>query len=354
MAASESILIYRLGSLGDTLVALPTFRAVRRSFPTARIVALTNIPVSPKAPSLPSILENTGLVDEAFNYPIGVRVWAVLRRLRKEIARRRFAVGINLSERRDAWKSLRDHLFLRSCGIPRIIGTPWLPRDPGRVPDRFTGLYEWEAVHLARRVSSLGPVDLDDPASWDLALTAAETAAAADFLSEGGIPGDFLAVSVGTKADVNDWTESNWTGLARGLAARFPSLPIVAFGAGEEYARMEGCLAEWRGPKLNLCGRLPIRITAAALARARLFIGHDSGPMHLAATMGVSCVGIFSARNRPGRWYPRGRRNSILYRQTPCFGCQLAECPQFDKMCIRAIGVDEVIEAATNYLRTWN
>ena len=67
------ILIYRLGSLGDTVIALPCFRLIRSRHPTAEITVLTNLPVSGKAAAIEAVLENTGLVDRFIPYPVGLR-----------------------------------------------------------------------------------------------------------------------------------------------------------------------------------------------------------------------------------------------------------------------------------------
>jgi len=68
-------------------------------------------------------------------------------------------------------------------------------------------------------------------------------------------------------------------------------------GAADEQVRTELLLANWPGPKLNLCGQLSVRQSAAVLTHARVYLGHDSGPMHLAAAVGIPCVAVFSSRN---------------------------------------------------------
>src|SRR5262249_62394923 len=62
VSSKETILIFRTGSLGDTIVALPCFHWIARSFPESRRIVLTNTPVSEKAAPLESILANTGLI----------------------------------------------------------------------------------------------------------------------------------------------------------------------------------------------------------------------------------------------------------------------------------------------------
>ncbi len=347
---ASRILVYRLGSLGDTLLALPVFHLIRRRFPAAHVTVLTNRPVQAKAPALADVLEGAGLIDEFIDYPVGLRDWRSLSQLRGKIAVRRFDLAVNLGAGWSFARSVRDHLFLRSCGIEQVIGTPWRRRDITCLPDAETGGHEWEAKRLARRVLPLGDAQLQRESSWDLGISVDETIAAKALLAPHGVDSGFIAFSLGTKADVKDWTQPNWLALMRALAARHPGIALVGIGASDDIPRTADCLAQWEGPTANLCGAASVRTTAAVLSSARLFIGHDSGPMHLAATVGVPCVAIFAARNLPGQWYPRGQRNTVLYHRTECFGCGLDVCLKYDKKCIRAIGVDDTLAAIEPYL----
>jgi ADP-heptose:LPS heptosyltransferase len=105
-------------------------------------------------------------------------------------------------------------------------------------------------------------------------------------------------------------------------------------------------------PGTNLCGVVGPRVSAAVLAKARIFVGHDSGPMHLAACMGVPVVAVFSARNHAGEWYPRGGvlRNRIIYHKTECAGCGLVDCVVEKKRCIASITPLVVLEACGQIL----
>ncbi len=71
--ATRRVLVYRLGSLGDMLVALPALHLVARAFPEAERRMLTNVPVSAKAPAAAAILEGTGLVQGYMRYAVGTR-----------------------------------------------------------------------------------------------------------------------------------------------------------------------------------------------------------------------------------------------------------------------------------------
>ena len=80
------------------------------------------------------------------------------------------------------------------------------------------------------------------------------------------------------------------------------------------------------GPVVNLCGKLTPRESAAAFERARMFVGHDSGPMHLAAAVQTPCVAIFAARNIPRVWFPFGEQHRVVYHRVDCMGCGLETC----------------------------
>lgn len=342
----ERVLVYRLGSLGDTVMALPALHLIRERFPNAEITILTNAPVHQKAAPMASIVENTNLCQRVMSYPVGLRSIRGLRRLRNEIAAQRFQLVIHLAEPRGWRNSLRDHLFFQACGIGRIFGIPWCRRDLICQPQ--SGKYEWEAQRLVRRLATLGAIDLQKDEWWDLHLTAAELARADELLA--GIPRPFVTASLGTKKDVNDWTEPNWRSLFGKIAGQWPDLGLVLLGSDDERAGSERCSQGWIGSRLNLCGRTAPRISAAVLRQSQLFIGHDSGPMHLAGAVGTPCVAIFSAKGLHGQWFPKGLRNTIIHHQTECAGCGLEVCIHHAKKCILSITVDEVARAVEGHL----
>ena len=74
----KSVVIYRLGSLGDTIVALPCFHQIARSYPDARRILLTNVPVSTKAAPVEAVLRGTGIIDGVIAYPLSLRSPATL------------------------------------------------------------------------------------------------------------------------------------------------------------------------------------------------------------------------------------------------------------------------------------
>jgi len=344
--STKRVLIYRLGSLGDTLVAMPALHLIARAFPEAERRMLTNFPVNVKAPPAAAVLENTGLVHGYFRYATGTRSPSELLSLWWQLVRWRPQVLVYLGGARGVESARRDASFFRLCGIQRLIGVPVTEvMQRNRWQDSEQAL-EPEGARLARNIFELGDARLDDPASWSLNLTSEERARAAEvLLPASGRP--IIAVSVGTKVQSKDWGRENWRALLGRLAAFYPGYALILSGSPQESDASEFAADGWRqasgGCVINLCGVLTPRESAAAFARARLFIGHDSGPMHLAAAVQTPCVAIFAARNKPRVWFPYGRQHRVIYHRTDCWGCGLETCIVEQKKCITSITVDEVL-----------
>jgi heptosyltransferase III len=345
-SSTQRVLIYRLGSLGDTLIALPALHLVTRAFPDSERRLLTNFPVNSKAPPAAAILENTGLIHGYFRYAVGTRSLRELLALWWQLRRWRPDVLIYMGSTRGLQSAKRDAKFFRLCGIPRIIGVPITEDMQQNRWEESIQALEPEASRLARNLAELGNADLESPTSWDLHLTDAEHVRAADVLSPTA-GHSIIAVSVGTKVQSKDWGRDNWRALLNRLATLYPKHALALCGASEESEASEFAANGWREksaiPVVNLCGLLTPRESAAVFAQAPVFVGHDSGPMHLAAAVQTPCVAIFAARNKPRVWFPYGKQHRVLYHQTDCWGCGLETCIIERKKCLTSITVDEVV-----------
>ena len=363
--AVKRVLIYRLGSLGDTAVAIPCFHLIERAYPNAERRLLTNFPVHAKAPASAAILGDSGgtsdgdrpnFVHGYMRYSVGTRNPLELLRLAREIRQFKPEILVYLMPVRSMKAVQRDKWFFQlACGISRIVGLPaesQLTRD--LIPE--TGLYEAEAHRLARTVSALGDAGIEDLANWNLRLTPKEKETAR--LALGPLAGKPLLVcGPGTKMQAKDWGQENWRALLDRLAPQYPSHGLALIGAKEDAEVSEFASAAWPGPKVNLCGRLTPRETAAVFELASaagqpVFLGPDSGPMHLAACAGVPCVIAFAARGLPGVWYPTGSNHRVIYHQVSCFGCNLETCITEARRCLTSITIDEMASAATSVLTT--
>src|SRR5215813_14051831 len=113
--ARETIIIFRIGSLGDTVAALPCFHLVERSFPNARRILVTNISASPKAAPAEGVLADAGLIDGVIHLAAPPLSLLGLLKLRQELRQTR-ATTLGYIADRDIVRTLRDLSFFLWCG----------------------------------------------------------------------------------------------------------------------------------------------------------------------------------------------------------------------------------------------
>jgi ADP-heptose:LPS heptosyltransferase len=310
-AVPGTVIIFHIGSIGDTVVMLPCLHAIARHFPDQRRILLTNKPDSARASSAESVLGDSGLIHGAQYYPAGLgspaAALSLVRRLRSTGAR----TLVYLAPRTTIWQVRRDLPFFRLAGIRRFLGLPENQRALQRRVDP-EGNVEPEARYLARKLSRDILVDLAT-ANWDLKLSAVERTVAEEHLAAlpPGLPR--VALAPGAKWASKDWGEARWTQLLQQLRARTPHICPVLLGAADEHALARRILSQWNGPALNLCGALSARESAAVLGRCGVLVCHDSGPMHLAATQGTPCVALFGNLNLPRQWFPWGDQHHVIH-----------------------------------------
>jgi len=328
--------ILRTGSMGDHLIAVPIYRRLRETHAGDRLVLISNLPArgNPKLVGPASFLP-ASLFDEWQDYPVGADLQSILATYRL-FRRLRLDRLVYLMPQRTPRQLWRDRIFFQLARVP-VIGLPGAvaTADSGLAAD--SALVEHELERLARLIAlDVGKT----PRDLSIELTAEEHADAV--LLQGGRGGGVLALSIGTKLEVNHWGIANWSALVRELA-NLPEIErLVLIGAADESADSEILRRHWPRESHNFCGRLSPRQSAAVLAGASLFIGHDSGPMHLAAAVDVPIVAIFSSRNPPGSWFPLSARKRVHYTMIACRGCGKLRCEELDKECIRRISVAEV------------
>ena len=158
----------------------------------------------------------------------------------------------------------------------------------------------------------------------------------------------WVGVAPGSKMPAKRWDLARFAEVVRGLIDHFDIWPVV-FGGGEDRTIGRNLLDQW-GRGYNAAGQLSVRASAFAVGRAALFLGNDSGAMHLAAAAGTPCVAIFSSRDWPGAWYPYAVRQKVFRSDIDCEGCYLTECTERANECLKRIGTAEVLEACRLFL----
>jgi ADP-heptose:LPS heptosyltransferase len=358
MSAANRILVYRIGQLGDTLAALPAMWAIRREFPHAHLALLTNHHPGRSRVPAESVLPGEGLFDEYIRYEIrtSTAAWNLLPVLRRLMGAK-FDTLVYLAPRvRSRYQVWRDLAFFALVGIRRFVGHRGCEPLPRRVVGKRLPPVEHEADHLLRRLSLSGiPVPPPGQGSLDLRLTWQERRAACEWIKSripAGSENRLVAVGPGSAMPAKIWPEESYAEVGRVLAAEFDVFPVV-FGGEQERALGDRLITQW-GRAANAAGVLKVREAAAALSLCRLYVGNDTGTMHLAAAAGTPCVAVFSARDWPGRWYPYGPGHAVLRASVPCEGCFLYDCLEHSVQCLKQIQVADVAAACRSILQADN
>lgn len=355
-ARPANVAVFHIGSLGDTLVALPALWAVRDAWPRARRLLLTKAPARAGIPVGHDIVAGSGLFDEvvlfdgdyhAYGANLSPRdrllaAWRLLRRLRKARIDCLVYLAPSLRSRPQVARDLR---FFRLAGIGHVVGADLFAGEPG-VPVG-EGAFQFERLRRA----GLARTPFES-ARRDLALTADEQQRAIAWLGAHAVRSGatLVAFAPGSNLQAKLWPLERFEAVGRELMLRHDVWPIV-FGGAEDVQRGDALVRAW-GRGSNAAGRLSVRESAALLARCAVFIGNDTGTMHLAASCGVRCVAVFSARDLPGKWHPMGDGHTVLRAEVACAGCMKVRCDDLDRLCLRLIGTDQVLLPALALLES--
>jgi heptosyltransferase-2 len=354
------ILVTRLDGIGDFVLTSPFLRELRRNFPDSHITLWVGAHVAPLAETCPYVDRVTTMAHdpkrEAFSrYPDYLLAFA--RHMRRLLA----AAGSDLLGEEDlaiqptwdmdtGWSTLITFL----SGAPRRIGYS-VRTSPEKAWRNFgfgclftdvlpPGAHRHEVERNLDIVRYLGgSVESVTPEVW---LTAEDRFEADRFLDEHGLDGDCRIVAFGIGA-FDKWRRWPFYGDLIGLLS--PALefrPLLLSGPGEE-AIARGIVAAC--PSAIVMERMPWRVVASVLSRCSLFVGNDSGPMHVAAAAGcpvveISCHpvgGRLGHPNDPERFGPLGVPRLIIRPKAFVDDCKQG-CQRSVPHCIASIAAEEV------------
>jgi heptosyltransferase-2 len=339
------VLIRANNWIGDVVMIGPAVRAVRRHYRSARIAILAKDWVL-------EALRGNPDYDELIAFDEGGRHRGIAGRLRlaADLRRRRFEVALLFQ------KAFEAAALAFMAGVPvrigyasdarRLLLTHPLPPPP---PDQ----HHLDAfLGIARAIGC--PVDDATPAfhlapEW---RAAAESRLRAAGLEEAR---PLIALHPGASKIPRAWHPERFATVAARLAED-PGARFVLIGGPADRPLFDAVAGALPPARVLTTGDLPLTISAAVLARCHLFIGNDSGPMHLAAALGVPTVALFGPGS-PRRTAPRGRGPVLtLGRDYPCSPCRqdfFRECvaaPSGRPFCLEEIRAGEVVQAARSLL----
>lgn len=343
MTRGRRILVYRCGALGDTIVALPAMRALREAFPDAEL-ALMTANEGDGIVWTDEVLREFGWFRHVVTYRS--RELATIRGLLGVLGRVR-AVRPDLvvylaSDHNSGMRAWRDRLFFLCAGTWRFVtASSAKVTFFGRL-HRERRVYPFEVDRLLDALRDAGIAT--GAARFDLPLRVEHAGRVSALLAASRLePGrPLVAMCPGSKQPAKRWPLERYAELGARLVAE-AGANVVIVGGGDD-ARAAGIVAHaWpHGRFAVLAGRLSVLESAEALRRCDVYVGNDTGAMHLAAAVDTPCVGVFAARE-PGRsWHPYGDAHVVLRREVSCANCYLTECTTEGLRCLTAITVDDV------------
>ncbi|HKN66230.1 MAG TPA: glycosyltransferase family 9 protein [Gemmatimonadaceae bacterium] len=302
----DRILLVSLDNLGDLVFASALAPPLRERFPSASLDVWCKeytADVAKLIPGVSGVIASDPFWDVAPGRAKGSRA-AFLRAFR-QVRSRRYDVAILAAA---PW---RTAAAVAATRIPRRIG---LGRRKNRyfltdvLPDERT-----DRPVLSEMARLLAPLGIDT-GGLEYRLDASALASRRERLAA-TVSRPYAALHPFASKENRCVALSVWIELSRTLAAR--GMSILWIGSPNELNRLRAnsALAEWR--YIDGVGDGSLADTAAALADAALFVGHDSGPLHVAGALGIPVVGIF-APGEPLRTFPQGiGKSRMLARPSP-------------------------------------
>jgi len=352
----SSILLIRPDHLGDLLFATPAIRALRAALPQVYIACLVG-------PWSKAVLRNNPHLDEVMTCPFPgftrrpkpspLQPYSLLWRYARWLRARRFDLAVVL--RFDHWWGA---LLAYLAGIPRRVGydvaevRPFLTEAVPYVPGR----HEVEQnLALVERAAGCELPMADSPLEFH--LTIEDRAFAEGFLTERGVgEGDLLiCIHPGAGAPVKLWREEAWARVGDALAQRYGAKIILTGSAGER-PLCEAIARRMAAEPIVAAGETTLGGLAALMARSRLVLGVDSGPLHLAVAVGAPTVHLYGPVDSRtfGPWGDPAR-HVVITSNMDCIPCnRLDYAPEEldEHPCVRNIPAEHVLEAAERLLRS--
>ena len=354
----DRILVFRTGQLGDMIAALPSIHAIREKWARAHLGLLCDVHPDQTYVLGSDIFRNAGLFDSFELYEVPSESTSLLKRfllklrLLLRLRRARYRTLFYLAPTLRSPRQIeRDRRFFKAAGLRTFYGMeefPEVPRPKAGTPLASLG---HEADLLLTRLTTSGiSIPEINKGSLDLGLGEEERRAVDAWLKN--LPSDrgrrWIGVGPTSKMPAKRWPLERFEEVVRMLIEQYDLWPVV-FGGAEDKVVGDRLIETW-GRGYNAAGSLGVRSAAAALQRCNLFVGNDSGTMHLAACAQTPCVGIFSSRDWPGAWYPYNVKSRVFRSDIECEGCYLVECVERQNECLKRISVEEVLSACREML----
>ncbi|OIO37434.1 MAG: lipopolysaccharide heptosyltransferase II, partial [Candidatus Omnitrophica bacterium CG1_02_49_10] len=334
--SQKRILIVKFGAIGDTILAVPSLRAVRKKFPKAFIAVLT-------AKASAEVLQRCPYIDEIILFERGAarpfRIYAALRKL----MRYDFDISIDLQNNFDS------HVLAFMAGISKRVGydrgkTSVLLSDRARDP----GIPITPVAHQFHLLSLLGIEERDQ--RLELWLSDEDNESVNKFLKDNWVDEAQPIIGISPVASsrwkTKRWPPEKFAALSEMISRELHMRTVITGGASDAKV-IEDSFDFTDGNLINACGRTSLMELACLIKRCSVFITGDSASLHIASGVGAPFVALFGPTD-PARHLPPSDKFILLYKKVKCSPCYKSECR--DIRCMKHIKTEDVFDAVRELL----
>ncbi len=332
MKPFKRILIIRTDRMGDVVLSVPVISNLRRAYPDSYIAFMCR-------PYTRGLLEDNPEVNEVIVYDkYGIhKSFPATWRFARDLRRKNFDLAVVLHP------TNRAHLIAYLAGIKTRVGwdrnLSWLLTE--KIPHRKHRGEKHESEYTLDILRALDIQVRDVPLFVPVKDSARRSVG--EMLKKKGIDEgqDFVVIHPAASCPSKRWKQRSFVALIKKIRQNL-NLPVVVTTAESE-KEFAGEVAGEEGV-IDLRGALSLFELTALLERAKLFVSGDSGPVHIAAALGIPVISIFGRSNpglSPTRWRPLGEKSLFIHKNVNCPVCRAHDC-QNDFLCLDSISPDEV------------
>lgn len=291
-SAPRRVLIIQLQHHGDVLLTTPMFSALKEQFPGVEVDVLVFAETAPMIKAHPDLSHIWHLPRSKEAGRGLARLMANLKLL-KRIYQRRYDWVLHLNERwPGAWAALASRAPVRvSYSYPKRDNPVWRLAFPIRLPIPDKG---HRITQNLSQLEALGVRVLPAAVRCQMAFTQADQALAMRKLQDAGVGDDYILVHPGSRWFYKCWEDERFAEVVAHLANQGHKIVLTAAPDERELAMVKNIMQLANHTNItSLAGQLTLPALAAAIAKAKLFIGVDSVPMHMAAALQTPTVALF-------------------------------------------------------------
>jgi ADP-heptose:LPS heptosyltransferase len=323
--SKKSVLIIKPGAIGDVLQMTPVVRAVKRNFPNSNVLFLVG------SQATLELLYHNSYINKVlmFEKGRGVKELGRVLRLTKSLKSKQIEVILNYQPSNWRWKLLTFILRPKNVFLYK----------------KQKSIKKGEKIRHAveDHLAVLPQLDVTkEDLHLDFFLTEQEIEEAKaiinNYIHKNSCKG-LVCLNMGASHPVNCWPASSFYRLNYILITA--GFKIILIGGSEDRILVDQFLSNGPSECLDLVGQLSIRMTAAILSHCDLLVSGDTGPLHLATSVGTKVIGLFGAAD-PGRTGPIGSENIVIQPDLPCVPCRKRHCQKGKRLCMEAIEPETV------------